>query len=288
LKTEEITDRLFRDAVKAIDSGNIFLLEQLLDAHPELVYHRYDVPKEGYFKEPYLLWFIAENPIRDEKLPANIADITRLIIKFIKREAEDSLQHQLNYALGLVETGRIPNECGVQIELIDVLIDAGAKPGKAIGAVANGNLEAAAHVIQRGGQMTLTAAICLDWKDQIEGLLQNADDKEKHLALVAASFYGKAAMVELLIRHGTIVNGYPDSNSGFHSHATALNQAVFAGSLDCIKLLVNAGASLEATDKIYNGTALGWARHIQEGISDNNEKTKYKIIEEFLLASAKK
>lgn len=288
MKTADITDKLFREADEAIDSGNLLLLEQLLSEHPELLRQRSEVPKEGYFKEPYLLWFISDNPIRNEKLPANIVDIAKLIIGFVKREAADSLEHQVNYALGLVETGRIPKECGVQIELIDVLIEAGAKPGKAIGALANGNTEAAAHIINRGGELTLTAAICLEWKDQIEELLPKADDKEKQLALVAASFYGKAAMVDLLIQLGANVNGYPESNSGFHSHATALHQAVYAGSLDCVKLLVNAGANMDATDKIYNGTALGWVRHIQEEINDDNDKMKYKAIEEFLLASAKK
>jgi Ankyrin repeat len=288
LKTADITDNLFREAVEAIDSGNLLFLEQLLSEHPELIRRRLDIPKEGYFKEPYLLWFIADNPIRNGKLPPNIVDITKLIIRFVKQEAADSLEHQVNYALGLVETGRIPKECGVQIELIDVLLDAGAKPGKAIGALAHGNKEAAAHVIKRGGEMTLTAAICLEWKDQIEELLKKADDKEKHLALVAASFYGKAAMVELLIQPGANVNGYPESNSGFHSHATALHQAVYAGSLDCVKLLVNGGANLDATDKIYDGTALGWVRHMQEGINDDNDKMKYKAIEEFLLASEKR
>lgn len=288
MKTADITDKFFREAVEAIDSGNLLLLEQLLSEHPELLRQRSDVPKEGYFKEPYLLWFIADNPIRNEKLPANIVDIAKLIIGFVKREAADSLEHQVNYALGLVETGRIPKECGVQIELVDVLIEAGAKPGKAIGALANSNTEAAAHIINRGGEITLTAAICLEWKDQIEELLPKADDKEEQLALVAASFYGKAAMVDLLIQFGANVNGYPESNSGFHSHATALHQAVYAGSLDCVKLLVEAGASLDATDKIYNGTALGWVRHMQEGINDDNDKIKYKAIEEFLLASAKK
>lgn len=287
MKTADITDKLFGQAVEAIDAGNLSLLEQLLTKNPELVSQRSDIPKDGYFKEPYLLWFIADNPIRNEKLPANIADITKLILRFVKQEAANSLEQQVNYALGLVETGRIPKECGVQIELIDVLLNAGAKPGKAIGALAHGNMEAAAHVINCGGELTLTAAICLDWKDKAEELLQKADDKERHLALVAASFYGRADSIELLIQRGANVNGYPDSDSGFHSHVTALHQAVYAGSLDCVKLLINAGASLDATDKIYNGTALDWVKHIQEGIKDDNEKIKYGAIEDFLLAFVK-
>ena len=72
-------------------------------------------------------------------------------------------------------------------------------------------------------------------------------------------------------------------NSGFHSHATALHQAVFSGSLDCVKLLVDAGADLNAKDKIYNGTVLGWAGYMPQETDDDAEKEKYKAIEDFLL-----
>ena len=56
-------------------------LQRLLTANPQLVRVRLESPGdwlrdlvdgalEGYFKQPYLLWFVAENPIRHEKLPS--------------------------------------------------------------------------------------------------------------------------------------------------------------------------------------------------------------------------
>ena len=70
MKNSDITDSLFREAVDAIDSGNISVLQQLLETNPQLVTKRLDTPTEnGYFKNPYLLWFVADNPIRHEKLP---------------------------------------------------------------------------------------------------------------------------------------------------------------------------------------------------------------------------
>ncbi len=279
----DINDPLFRQAVEAIDAGNITVLEKVLTDHPRLVKEKLTVPKDGYFKEPYLLWFIADNPIRYDKLPANIVDITKLIIQFVKREAADSLPFQLDYTLGLVATGRIPKECGVQIELIDTLIDAGAKPGTGIGALAHGNPDAVTHLIKRGGELSLAVAVCLDLNNEIEKLLELSNNKDKHLALVAAAFYGKKEMLEFLIQKAVDVNGYPDRNSGFHSHATALHQAVFSGSLDCVKLLIDAGADLSAKDKIYNGTPLGWAQYMQQEVNYSEAKKEYKVIEEFLL-----
>ena len=219
-------------------------------------------------------------------MPANIVGITKLIIQYMMREEHESLQYQLEYALGLVATGRIPKESGLQIELMNVLIDAGAKSGDGIGALAHANPAAAEHLIKRGGKLTLAAAVCLDWKDKIEDLLQKADEKERQLALVGAAFYGKKDMVSFLIQKGVDVNGYPDVSSGFHFHATALHQAVYSGSLDCVKLLVDAGASLDAKDKVYKGTPLGWAQHMRREVWDSIEKEKYKLIEDFLNSKA--
>src|SRR5258706_7923198 len=154
MRNSEITDPLFRETVEAIDAGNITKLKQLLDEHPNLVKERLDVPKEGYFQHPYLLWFVADNPIRYDRLPANIVEVTRVIIEALQNNPTDSYQHQLDYTLGLVATGRIPKECGVQIELIDLLINAGASIGLVHGVLAHNNIDAAAHIINKGGELT--------------------------------------------------------------------------------------------------------------------------------------
>ena len=60
----ELEDPRLRDAVAAIDAGDVSGLESLLTAHPELVRDRVE-GGEGYFREPFLLWFIAENPVRN-------------------------------------------------------------------------------------------------------------------------------------------------------------------------------------------------------------------------------
>src|SRR5258708_35220897 len=175
MKNSDIADTLFRGAVEAIDTGNIEMLEQLLLQHPQLIHQRLDTPKEeGYFKNPYLLWFVADNPIRTEKLPPNIVEVTRVIIDALQKNPDNSYQYQVDYTLGLVATGRIPKECGVQIELIDLLMDAGASVGRVHGALAHGNIEAAAHLISKGGELTLAAAVGLKRMDDMVSLAKNA------------------------------------------------------------------------------------------------------------------
>src|SRR5438552_9026044 len=102
MKNADITNPLFREAVEAIDSGNIAELKRLLDEHPQLVREHLDLPEEGYFQHPYLLWFVADNPIRHERLPANIVEITRMIMERVQKETPESFQQQIGYTLGLV------------------------------------------------------------------------------------------------------------------------------------------------------------------------------------------
>jgi len=282
MKNSDISDPLFREAVEAIDNGNLSALRHLLTMHPRLVSERLDFPEKGYFKDPYLVWFVADNPIRHEKLPANIAEITRLLIQSVQYNAPEHFQEQIDYTLGLVVTGRIPRECGVQIELIDVLIDAGAIPGRAHGALAHGNTAAAKRLIERGGELTLTTAICLNRTNDIPLLAKESGEADRETALVAAAFYGKVEMISFLLELGVNINAYPDASSGFHSHATAVHQAVSSGSLDAVKMLVEAGANLTAMDKIYNGTPLGWAIHMQTEMNDETARKKYAEIEAFL------
>jgi len=274
MKNSDITNPLFREAVEAIETGDIGLLTALITENHHLVQDKLDLPEPGYFQNPYLLWFVADNPIRNGKLPANIVDVTQLLIGYVKEFTARTMQQQLDYALSLVATGRIPRECGVQIALMDVLIDAGATPGGGLGALAHGNFDAAAHLIVRGGQLTLAAAIGLDRMDDVIRFTAGADKAELLVALTVAGFYGKPQMITYLLNLGADPNGYPENNAGFHSHATPLHQAVYSGSLESVKLLVEAGARLDMPDKIYNGTPLGWALHMENDESLNDEARK--------------
>ena len=280
----EITDPLFREAVEAIDRGNTNLLTRLLRDHPQLASKRLDTPSEGYFQYPYLLWFVADNPIRNERLPANITEVTRILIDAVRQNAGESFQDQVDYALGLVATGRIPKECGVQIEMMDLLIDEGATPGSGNGALAHGNAKAAQRLVERGGKLTLTTAIGLDRKEDVERLIRQATLQDKQIALIASAYFGNPGMVRYVIDSGVDVNAYIDRSSGFHSHATALHQAVYSGSLDCVKVLIEKGADLNLEDRIYQGTPLGWAQYLYRETNDEILKEKYSQIEKFLLA----
>ena len=48
---------------------------------------------------------------------------------------------------------------------------------------------------------------------------------------------------------------------GTHAHTPPIHQAVAAGHLDVVKLLVERGARLDIRDTSYDSTPLGWANH---------------------------
>jgi hypothetical protein len=257
----EISDPLSREAVSAIATGDVGALERLLAAHPELMRDRIE-GGEGYFRRPYLLWFIAENPVRSGRLPGNIAEVTRAILRAARRERVESLQAQVDYALALVCSGRVARECGVQDELINVLGDAGADlNGALVPALAHRERAAAERLLERGAALTLLAAVCTGRADDAARLLPGASAAERQAALAGAALYGQSWALALLIESGVDLNAF--NPPGFHAHGTALHHAVDSGSLDAVKALVEAGADQGARDRIHNGTPLGWAEYLQ-------------------------
>lgn len=247
----------FAEAVAAIDAGDVAALRRLLAEDPHLVRERLDEPTEGYFARPYLLWFVAENPIRNGRLPANILDVTRAILAAAPHD-----QEVLDYAVELVATGRVPRECGVQLALIDLLLDAGARPRGVHIALAHHEIAAATRLLERGAPLTLAAAIGLGRKDDAAHLAPAATADERQIALAAAAFFGDAAALRMLIALGVDLNAW--CPAGFHAHSTPLHQAVFSGSLDAVKVLVEAGADTAVRDRVYDGTPLGWAEYCKQ------------------------
>ncbi|HVW14784.1 MAG TPA: ankyrin repeat domain-containing protein [Mucilaginibacter sp.] len=282
MNNSDIKDPLFRQAVEAIHTGDLALLKDLITQHSSLITERLDSPTGDYFDNPYLLWFVADNPIRNGQLPGNIVEVTTMLAEAVKRRALETAQMQLDYALGLVATGRTSRESGRQLEMMGALIDAGAKPGGGESVLANGNTGAAKYLINRGGTLSLAVAAGLEQMHDVEQLLPLADAAEKLTALTVAAFYGKPGIVARLLEAGADPNGFPEKSSGFHSHAIPLHQAVSSGSANCVKLLVEAGGDTNAKDTIYGGTPLEWAEHLQREAVDDAMRNKYGEIAKYL------
>jgi len=134
---ERIEDATFRRAVDLIDAGDVASLRAELKQQPNLVKQHVVLEGGNYFRNPTLLEFVAENPVRHGTLPANIVEVTKVILN------AGPSQSAQNETLMLVSTGSAPRECCAQLPLIDLLCDYGADPNSATQAAAlHGELEA--------------------------------------------------------------------------------------------------------------------------------------------------
>ena len=291
LEDVDVLDARFREAVGAIDAGNIERLEQLITATPSLVRDRLASPGawlrekvggalDGFFQRPYLLWFVAEDPVRNGTLPANIAAVAHMIIDAGRRANASNLQEQLDYALTLVSWSWIARQHDVQLDLIDVLVDAGAAfDGNQNNALVNGNFAAAEYLVQRGANLTLEVALCLGRWSDVDRLLPITSDDQKQFAFVLSALHGKVEALRRLIAAGADLNA---PSAGLYSHGTPLHHAVSSGSLDAVKVLVEAGANIEAKDQAWGGTPLGWAEYYLSGGQGNNREKQYAQIAAYL------
>ena len=249
-----IEDKTFRRGVELIDAGDVAGLRAYLKDHPTLARQRVVFEGGNYFRNPALLEFVAENPIRHGSLPKNVVEITKAILD---AGVETSAK---NETLMLAATGSVPRECGLQLALIDVLCDHGADPNSAIEAAAVLNeLGSVKALLRRGARMNAPVAAALGRVEDFRRLLPVADRGERHLALALAAQYGRVEIVRLLLDAGEDPDRY--NPLGGHSHSTPLHQAAAAGNLEVIRLLVEHGARLDLKDVLWHATPAEWARH---------------------------
>ena len=237
---------MFDDAIRAIDAGDIAALSDL-PAH--LLHTRLDNGRDDYFARPYLLWFVAENPIRNGTLPVNIVEVTRVLLE---RGAEGR-----DYTLALVVSGQVPRECGVQLDLIDVLVDAGADPNCLDTALAHRENAAAERLLERGARETLVASVCLGRPYSLDG----TTPEERQVAFSGAALHGRVDALRQLLTAGVRINAF--NPEGWHSHSTALHSAVDSGNVEAMRLLAAAGADLTIEDTLFHSTPRGWAIYLK-------------------------
>ena len=161
---------------------------------------------------------------------------------------------------------------GVQVALVDVLVDYGASIAPAgegnwtsplETALVFGKQEAANALVRRGAPIdTVAAAAGLGRIDDVRRMLATAGAQDRHRALALAAQLGHADVVSLLLDAGEDPNRF--NPPGTHSHSPPLHQAIAAGHLNVVKLLIDRGARLDIKDTIYHGTPLGWAEYCEK------------------------
>jgi ankyrin repeat protein len=264
----------FESAVEAVVAGDASALGRMLRERPGLVRARstvvthHDPPVHG----ATLLHYVAANGVEGyrQRSPGNAVEIaTTLLEAGSEPDALAAMYGGQCTTMCMLVSSSPPAEAGVQVPLVETLVDHGA----AVEARGSGDwasplltalvfsfLDAAFALVKRGARVdTLAAAAGLGRLDEARRLLPAASPEDRHRALALAAQLGRAEVVHLLLDAGEDPNRY--NPPGNHAHSTPLHQAALAGHDDVVRLLVERGARLDVKDRIYDGTPRGWAEH---------------------------
>ncbi|HWC74459.1 MAG TPA: ankyrin repeat domain-containing protein [Gemmatimonadales bacterium] len=254
----------FEAAAEAIVRGDEQTLRELLRHKPDLIRARSTREHNAT-----LLHYVSANGVESyrQKSPPNAARITKLLLDAgADVEAEANVYGGGCTALGLVATSTPPREAGVQIPVMEVLLEHGAQiehpdlAGKGSDAVyaclANGCPEAAAYLADRGGRVGLIGAAGIGRLDVVQQLVDVAEAPRREMALRYAAGYGRLEIVKFLLDRGVNVDGH--HNDG----RTALFYAILGGHLEVVRLLLERGAKSDIMTE--NGPVFGaalWQAH---------------------------
>jgi ankyrin repeat protein len=263
----------FESAVEAVVNGDLAALEGALARDPTLVHARSD--RVCCFDPPVhratLLHYVAANGVEAyrQKTPANAVEIARaLLTAGAEVDVVADMYGTECTTMSMLVSSSHPAEAGLQVPLLELLLDFGAalegRGTKKWGtplftALTFGMSDAAEALAKRGARIELSTAAGLGRADDAATMLPSADADERRRALSLAAQHGHADAVRLLLDAGELPDRYnPESN---HPHCTPLHQAVLGGHEEVVRLLVERGARLDVRDTIWNGTPLGWALH---------------------------
>ena len=267
----------FEFGVDAVITGDIATLRELLADDPRLVRARStrvnnaDPPMH----RSTLLHYVAANGVEGyrQRSPGNAPEIAKLLL------SKGADPNALSFAYGgkcttlaLLVSSTPPAEAGVQVPLVEMLVDFGASmlpagegawTSPVETALVFGKHAAAEALVRRGAPIqSLAAAAGLGYLEDVKRMLPSATPLDRHRALALAAQCGRTDVVGVLLDAGEDPNRF--NPPGTHAHTPPLHQAVAAGHLDVVKLLIDRGAQLDTRDTIHQGTPLGWATHCNQ------------------------
>ena len=283
----------FEQAVDAIVSGDLATLDRLLKKYPQLIRAR-SLRKH----RSTLLHYVSANGVEDfrQKTPGNIVEITRRLLEAgADVNSESDAYGGRSTTFGLTATSCHPEEAGVQLPLMGVLMDYGAiidgpDGGSEVnGALANGRGEAAQFLADRGAKLDLEGASGVGRLDVVktfftdDGKLKSPATPQQMVDGFAwACEFGHTDVVDFLLRHGVTV----DTKLKHHGQI-GLHWAAYGGHLPVVKLLLDHNAPVDVKDPNFDGNPLQWALYAWRQLKGKKREPYYAVVSTLVKAGAK-
>lgn len=279
-------------------SGELGLLAGAISSEPGVVQARAVGDRGhycGYFHGATLLHHTAGNPLV-RPLPPVVVEAARMLLD-AGAEVDavcgpgPAQPDDIGWtSLGLAASSAEARRAGVQIPLMELLLERGADPDARGGGVMMGALyyregEAARYLAGAGATLDVVAAAALGDLERLEGFLGltpvelasrprlvhyartrwpaglDPDEEARHLlglALVYAALHGREESMQRLLGAGVD----PDHRPPFEHGATPLHWAVMGDHPGAVRVLLDAGADPGARDREFHSTPAGWAAHL--------------------------
>src|SRR5262247_2629030 len=283
----------FEAAVDAIVNGDAASLETILRENPRLARARSTRDHRST-----LLHYISANGVEDfrQMTPKNIIEITRLLLKAgADVNAESDAYGGRSTTLGLTATSWHPENAGVQLPLMELLIDHGAiidgpdGGGAVNGCLHNGRGEAAKFLASRGARLDLEGAAGVGRLDVVKSffnddgsLKSTATEQQLKDGFAWACEFGRTSVVDFLLQKSLDVDAKLK-----HNGQTGLHWAAFGGHVDTVKLLLERGASIDVKDENFSKTPLGWALYGWGAPENQGRADYYEVVALLAQAGAK-
>jgi Ankyrin repeats (3 copies) len=270
----------FEAAVEAIVEGDEQTLAALLRKDPALA-------KARSLREHHstLLHYCSANGVEDfrQRTPGNIVAIARMLLDAgADVNAESEAYGGSSTTLVLTATSVHPERVGVQIRLMELLLDRGAamdvgKGSDVVACLRNGRAAAAAFLSGKGARLDLEGAAGVGALDTVKaffaedgGLKAPATAQQLADGFGWACEFGRVAMVEFLLRHGVRAE---EALSG--DGLIGLHLAALGGHTEVVRILLAHGADVNAQETRFDGTPVTWAVYGWSNRAPNDDGDRY-------------
>jgi ankyrin repeat protein len=273
----------FESAAHAVIAGDVATLKRLLLENPDLIRTR-----STRVHQSTLLHYVSANGVENfrQKTPPNAVEVAKVLID-AGAEVDAENNPDRGTTLGLVATSSPPAVAGVQIALLDVLLQAGAStdglPGgwnPLTAALANGRGHAAAFLARRGARLDLEGAAGVGRLDAVKSFFDQATREQIMSGFAWACEYGRTNVVVYLLQKGIDVDARLR-----HDGQTGLHWAAYGGHLDTVRLLLKRKAAVNVMDESYTLTPLGWALYGWSNPSPEAHRAGYYEVVAVLVAA---